>query len=281
MSILEAIIYGIIQGISEFLPISSSGHLALAHNFFGVSDKSYLAFDVLLHLATLLAVCIVYRKDVWLIIKGFFTLLGKLFSGKIFKSNVRKNLKYGEKLFLMLLIATIPLVPISFLADRVEYIQKYSWVIGLLLIINGGMLYISDKFAKHKETLMQSDYQKPFYIGLFQVFGILPGISRSGSTITGGLVFGLDRKDAVKFSFLMSLPAILGACVLKLPDFFSEGMTEELVLPCITGAVTAAIVGFLAIKLLQYIAKNKSFGIFSIYCVIVGITAIAADILIK
>lgn len=275
MTLIEAIMFGIIQGIAEFLPISSSGHLALAHNFFGVNSENNFAFDVFLHLATLLAVCIVYRKDVWQIIKGFFTLLKKLFTGQI-----RKGLDYGEKLFLMLVIATIPLIPIILIEDKVDYLNDISWVIGLLLIINGIMLYLSDKLSKAQEKLTDSDFQKPFFIGLFQVFGILPGISRSGSTITGGLFFGLNRQDAVKFSFLMSIPAILGACVFKLPDFFTVGVSSEMITPMIAGAITAAIVGFIAIKLLQYIAKNKSFGIFSIYCFFVGITAIVADVLI-
>ena len=274
MTSLEAIIYGIVQGITEFLPVSSSGHLALAHNFFGVEGESNIGFVVLLHLATLFAVFFVYYKEVFLIIKSFFTLLAKLFTGRI-----NQGLSYGEKLFLMLVIASLPLIPMSFLADRVEYISGVSWVIGMLLIINGSMLYLADKFSKGKEGLEQSDYQKPFFVGLFQVFGVLPGISRSGSTITGGLVFGFNRQDAVKLSFLMSIPAILGACVFKLPAFFKEGITDNMLVPSILGSITAAVVGFFAIKLLQYIARNRGFGFFSIYCIIIGTTAIIADIL--
>ncbi|PKM62336.1 MAG: undecaprenyl-diphosphate phosphatase, partial [Firmicutes bacterium HGW-Firmicutes-21] len=206
MNLIEAVIYGIVQGVAEFLPVSSSGHLALAHNFFGVEGEGDIGFVVLLHLATLLSVCIVYHKDLLLIIKGFFTLMKKLFTGKIIIGKKNQALEYGEKLFIMLVIASVPLVPMSLLADRVEYISQYSWVIGMLLIINGGVLYISDKLIKKQEDLKNSDYQKPFFIGLFQVFGVLPGISRSGSTITGGLFFGLNRQDAVKFSFLMSIP---------------------------------------------------------------------------
>jgi len=279
MTVAEAIIFGIVQGIAEFLPISSSGHLALGHNLFGAEESNYLPFDVLLHLATLVAVCLVYYRDVWLIIKGFFTLIKKLFTGRLFGKGLREKLNYGEKLFVMLLIATIPLIPISLLTDKVENIQKVTWIIGLLLIINGLMLYLADKMNTGNDDIKKSDLQKPFYIGLFQVIGILPGISRSGSTITGGLFFGFNRQDAVKFSFLMSIPAILGACVLELPDFFSTGISTEMIKPCVAGAISAVIIGFLAIKLLQYIAKNKSFGIFSIYCIFIGITAIAFDLL--
>ena len=136
MSILEAIFYGLLQGVAEFLPISSSGHLALAHNFFGAEDGGYLAFDILLHLATLLAVFIMYRREVLQVIVGFFTLMGKLFSGKLKK----EPFAYGEKLFLMLCIATVPLVPMVILADYVEAVNGISWMIGLLLIFNGFML---------------------------------------------------------------------------------------------------------------------------------------------
>lgn len=280
MSVLQAIIFGIIQGIAEFLPISSSGHLALAHNFFKINSDNGFAFDIFLHLATLISVCVVFRKDVWLLIKGFFSLLLKLFTGKIkFGKNAMQTFAYGEKLFLMLVIASIPLVPAALIEDKVEYISNYSWIIGLLLIINGAMLYISDKLTKSNESIAECDYQKPFYIGLFQLFGVLPGISRSGSTITGGLFFGLNRQDAVKFSFLMSIPAILGACVLKLGDFVKVGMSSDLIKPYLAGAITAMIVGFFAIKILQLIARKNGFSVFSVYCFIVGITALVVGIL--
>ena len=110
--------------------------------------------------------------------------------------------------------------------------------------------------------------------------GILPGISRSGSTITGGKISGFSREEAVRFSFLMSIPAILGACVFELPDMFSEGFDAQMTAPIICGAITAAVVGFFAIKLLQYLTKNKSFTFFAVYCIVIGIIAIAADILI-
>lgn len=280
MTVLQAIIFGIIQGIAEFLPISSSGHLALAHNFFKINDDNGFAFDIFLHLATLIAVCAVYHKDVWLLIKGFFTLTKKLFTGKIkLNGKIKQNFEYGEKLFLMLVIASIPLIPAALIEDKVEYISEYSWIIGVLLIINGGMLYISDKLSKNAESLENCDYQKPFYIGLFQLFGILPGISRSGSTITGGLFFGLNRQDAVKFSFLMSIPAILGACILKADDIIEFGLSGDLLMPYLAGAVTAMIVGFFAIKILQFIARKNGLSVFSIYCFIVGITAVVASIL--
>ena len=285
MTILEAIIYGIIQGVAEFLPISSSGHLALAQNFsdkfFGSGSLSTAAmesnftFNIALHLATLVSVCVVFRKDVLMLIKGCFSFLKKLFTGKI-----KQGLDSGEKLFLMLVIATSPLVPMKLLGvdDMVESLTSFSFAIGLLLIFNGVMLIICDKIKNSTKTAENGGFVRPLGVGIVQAcLGILPGISRSGSTITGGRIFGYSREEAVRFSFLMSIPAILGACVTELPDMFEQGVDMASLMPILVGAVTAAVVGFFAIKLLQYLTKNKSFTFFAVYCIVIGIAAVIAD----
>ncbi len=278
MTIFSAIIYGIIQGIAEFLPISSSGHLALAQNFFGTESVNNFTFNIALHLATLVSVCVVFRKDVMMLAKGCFSLLAKLFKGKI-----KEGLDSGERLFLMLVIATLPLVPIKLLGldDAVESLSTISWAIGMLLIFNGAMLIVSDRLSKGVTTADEGGFKRPLGVGIVQAcFGILPGISRSGSTITGGRIFGYTREEAVRFSFLMSIPAILGACVTELPDMFNEGFDMNMLAPVLVGAVTAAVVGFFAIKLLQYLTKNKSFTFFAVYCIIIGGLAIIADLFI-
>lgn len=275
MGVLEAIIYGIIQGVAEFLPISSSGHLALAQNFFGTETENGFAFSVALHLATLVSVCVVYRADLLVLIKGCFSLVKKLFTGKL-----KQGLDKGEKLFLMLVVATLPLVPVKLLGldDAVEALSGISWAIGVLLIINGIMLFISDRLKSSNITAENGGFLRPLGVGVVQaIFGVMPGISRSGSTITGGRIFGFSREEAVRFSFLMSIPAILGACVFEIPDMFSEGVGTELLVPLLAGALTAAAVGFFAIKLLQYLSANKSFTFFAIYSVVVGAAAIIAD----
>ena len=279
MSVLESVFYGLLQGIAEFLPISSSGHLALAQNLFGANGaegNEYLAFNVLLHIATLVAVCTVYRKDVFLLFKGFFSLCKKLFTGKL---NFKK-LEYGEKLFVMLVIATLPLIPAILIKDLLEAVSSVSWAIGVLLIINGCVLFVSDKLSKGTATIEKSPIKIALYPGIAQVFGLLPGISRSGSTITGGLFGNFKREDAVKLSFLMSIPAILGAFVLEIPDMISEGIATENILPFCIGALVAMISGFGAIKLLQFISRKNGFSYFSIYCVVIGIAAIIADMII-
>lgn len=278
MGVVEAIIYGIIQGIAEFLPISSSGHLALAQNFFGTESQSSFTFNIALHLATLISVCAVYREDVLMLVKGFFSLMGKLFKGKL-----KDGLDKGEKLFLMLVVATLPLVPVKLLGldETVEALSSISWAIGVLLIINGTMLIISDRLRGGRATTDNCGWLRPLGVGIVQAtLGIMPGISRSGSTITGGSIFGFTREEAVRFSFLMSIPAILGACVTELPDMFSEGFGADMALPVIAGAVTAMAVGFFAIKLLQYLTKNKSFTFFAVYCILVGAASVVADLVL-
>ena len=276
MNIFDAVFYGIVQGIAEFLPISSSGHLALMQNFFSKGESSNFAFNIALHFATLLSVCIVYRKDVYAIVKGFFSLVKKLFTGKI-----KQSLNEGERLFLMLCIATAPLVPVKLLGfdEYVEALTGISWVIGGLLIINGVMLFVGDRLKNSNLAVKDGGYLRPLGVGVVQaIIGVMPGISRSGSTITGGRILGYSRESAVKFSFLMSIPAILGASVLELPDMFSQGMGTDMIAPLLVGAAVAAVVGFFAIKLLQYLA-TKNFTVFSVYCIAVGAIAIVADII--
>lgn len=276
MNVLEAILYGLVQGVAEFLPISSSGHLALAQNFFGTkSAEEFFSFNILLHFATLIAVFIVYYKDVGVLFKGFFSICGRAVS----KEKRRKGLDGCERLFIMICIATLVLVPAALLDDKVQALADVSWAIGVLLIINGCMLFVSDRLNKGDKSLDGAPLLSALYIGLFQLGGILPGISRSGATITGGLFNGLERGDAVRFSFLMSIPAILGANVLELADAGSGFFDQVGVLPCAAGMLAAVVSGVFAIKLLQFFAKRSSFTPFAVYSVLVGAAAIVGDII--
>ena len=149
MSVWKAIFLGLLQGCTEFLPVSSSGHLAVAQNFFGFDSGPSVTFTVLLHLGTLAAVCIMYRRDVWMIIKGFFTLVGKLFTGRL----RREGLESGERLFLLLALATLPLLPAVLLESYVESLSAVSWAVGVLLLVNGAILFLSDKLSSGRESL--------------------------------------------------------------------------------------------------------------------------------
>ena len=253
MSIVSAILYGIIQGLAEFLPISSSGHLAIAHGLFGTAnlDTDYFTFDILLHLATLVAVLIVYYKDIFPLIPAFFRVIGKICRGKFRLSECDDN----EKMLIYLVIATLPLVAAVFLNDKVEALSQYVKVVGAILIVNGVVLFLSDRIGKGNKELADVKPKNALAVGLCQLCAILPGLSRSGSTITGGRLCGFTREFAVKFSFILSIPAS------ELPAY---GL----------GMLAAAVTGILAMKLLAYVSKKSNFRIFSLYCVIVGVVAV-------
>ncbi|MGM9648331.1 MAG: undecaprenyl-diphosphate phosphatase [Eubacteriales bacterium] len=273
MSIWESIFYGIVQGLAEFLPISSSGHLAIFQSVFGAADPdANISFNVLLHLGTLIAVFFVYWRDIIGLICSFFTLCGKLLHRNFKLSTYTEN----ERFVIFILIATLPLIPAALIEGYISALSSYIIIVGAILLLNAVLLFFSDKMAKGNKTLGEVKPRNALVVGLCQMLATLPGLSRSGSTITGGLTQGFERPLAVKFSFILSIPAILGACVLKLPDFFQAAATEgsQQMLIYLAGALTAALVGVAAMKLLTYISKKSNFRIFSYYCVAAGLFAI-------
>lgn len=272
MNIFLAIFYGIIQGITEFLPVSSSAHLAIAQNIFNMEniESSHFTFDILLHLGTLVAVFIVYYKDIFELVPAVFTMLGKVFKGKFKLSEYTET----ERFVIFVIIATLPLVAAVFIKDYVEALGSYTKIIGGILLLNGIVLFISDKLEKGTVTLENKKPLHALFVGLCQMCAILPGLSRSGSTITGGLLMGFKREYAVKFSFILSIPAIIGANILSVADVFKNPIPSNYIIPYIAGAVAAAVVGIIAMKLLIYISRKSNFRMFSYYCWAVGILAI-------
>ncbi len=282
MSALEAVFFGIIQGLAEFLPISSSGHLAFFHNIFenmaDLEADSAFTFDILLHLGTLLAVFIVYYKDIWELILAFFSLIKKIFREKFNFKSIK--LSENEKFLIMLFIAILPLVIGAAIEDLVGAVRNYTIAIGVLWLLNGAMLFFSDKVAaaRMKQAPGSTEKSKTFLnalkVGFWQLIAIFPGISRSGMTITGGLLCGFDREYAVKFSFILSVPAILGANILSLTELSSHPVASADIFPYICGMLAALLSGLCAIKLLGYISKKKNFRIFAYYSFVIGIVAI-------
>lgn len=269
MTLIEAIICGIIQGAAEFLPISSSGHLALLHAMFGLSDpETCITFDVMLHLATLAAVICVYFKDVLLLIKAFFTMIGKVFSGK------RKELTGTERFALYIIIATVPLVFAFFAKDTVAGVAADPRTVGALLLINGAVLLIGDRMGKGHATAESLGAGKSLAVGAFQLVAVVPGLSRSGMTVTGGLICGLERRQAVRFSFIMSIPAVVGANIMNAADMLKAPIARSQLGIYAVGMIFAAVTGFFALKLVDFIAKKNRFSIFSIYCFAVGAAAL-------
>lgn len=276
MNYLLSIIYGIAQGLTEFLPVSSSGHLAVFQNEFGkISDSmSSVTFTLLLHVGTLAAVVLVYYKDVWELIKSFFSIVGKIFTGK-FKFS---TLNQSEKFFVLLFMALIPLMLGAVLEGSVEVVSGYTYAVGILWIINGIVLYTLEKLKKTPKDFEQIKPKNAFFVGLYQLAAIFPGISRSGMTITGGIMNGFNREFAVKFSFVLSIPAILGSVlitVLKDAESIAVGGDFGVIL---AGMAAAFFSGLAAIKLLNYITKKSSFKVFAYYCVAIGVVAIALDL---
>lgn len=262
MSIINAIILGLIQGVAEFLPISSSGHLSIVQNLFGLSvaDESHMFFDVLLHLGTLVSICLVYRQDLVDLFNDCVTLVTTN------DAQLRNKSRLGGRQVLMLAISTLPLVLILPFYDMVERLQSYTVFIGLILILTGCMLFVSDKFLPGKKDGKNITVFDALIIGICQCVAVIPGLSRSATTITAGLCCGMDREYAVKYSFLMSIPAVLGANILSFIKLFRYGLNLEYLPAYFIGTAIALVTGVLSIGLLQLIAKKGAFGNFRYYC---------------
>lgn len=274
LSYFMAIFLGLVQGIAEFLPISSSGHLSLLQYFFGVEnvDHDNVFFSVLLHLGTLISVCIVYRKDIVEMIQEFFKGIGALFSPKLRTQEPGS----ARRLVMMVILGTLPLLVIMPIKNVVEELYSNTVFIGLALIITGFVLYLSDQMAKGKKTERNMKVKDALIIGCGQAIAVVPGLSRSGSTIAVGMMCGLKRSFAVRFSFLLSLPAVLGANILSLADAAKAGIDVSLLPKYLIGMVVAGVAGYFAIRLVNGLAKKGKFGNFAFYCWIVGILAIIA-----
>lgn len=272
LSPLSAVFYGIVQGLTEFLPVSSSGHLSILQNMFGTDNfaASYFTFDILLHLATLIAVFIIYWRDIFSLIPAFFTMLGKLFRGKFRLAEYDPN----ERFVIFIIIATLPLFAAVLFKDYIEVLYSSVKIIGVILIFNGVVLFVSDMLARGNKTVTEAKPHNALVVGLCQMCAIIPGLSRSGSTITGGLTQGFTREFAVKFSFILSIPAILGANIIEIPKLLSTPVPQSDIIAYAAGMVAAALAGIVAMKLLIYISRHATFKVFSVYCVVVGTLAI-------
>jgi len=280
MDLLFSALLGIIQGLTEFLPISSSGHLVIFREIFNF-DGTYaggLFFDTILHVGTLISVFIVFRKDVKELIVELFGLIGDLFRGK--KNPVKGN-PY-RRMIIMLLISTLPLFLLVPFVGAIETVMFDNlFVVGIALLVTGGILFISNKLPQGNKDASNAKFRSAFWVGLAQaIAAVFPGISRSGSTIVTGQATGFTREFAAKFSFLMSIIAITGATVVQIPEALEQGTLGNSPLFFIVGAVVAAIVGVFAIKFLLKVFTKGKMHYFSYYCWAVGAIVIAYYFLI-
>jgi len=267
LTLLEGIILGLVQGLAEFLPVSSSGHLAIIQHFFGIDGEKVLPFAVLLHVGTLFSLLAVYYKDLWELVLELTCVFKDIFSGKGLRINANETRKMGY----MIVVATIPTGIIGVLFDDF-FASLYNSMatIGVCLLATGFLLYMVEKMGRKGRQLEGMKFRDAFLVGLFQSVAIAPGISRSGATIAGSLVSGLDRKLAVKFAFLISIPPILGACILEAPAAIEIGLAGQDLIPLIVGVLVSAVSGFVAIKTMIRIVSGKKLYIFSYYTWIVG-----------
>ena len=265
MDILQAIIVGIVQGLTEFLPVSSSAHLIFSQELLGINQPG-IAFDVLLHLGTLLAVIGYFFKDVIEMIRAFFLSIGDIFKGR-FKEGF-KNDQY-KKLAWMVLIGTIPAGLVGvFLKTEIEATFQTLTIPAFFLLVTAFLLYVSQRLNVGSRDIKNTGIKDAIVVGISQAFAILPGLSRSGTTIATGLLLGFDKEFAAKFSFLLAIPAILGATVVQL-DGIGTGI-EHYLLPYFLGFLAALISGYLAISVLLKLIREKSLDFFVYYCLIVG-----------
>jgi undecaprenyl-diphosphatase len=250
MSIIQAIIYGIVQGIGEFLPISSTAHLVLVPWLFGWQDPG-VVFDVALHLGTAAAVILFFFKDWINLIRAGFT---------------KPKTKDG-RLFWLLVLATVPGALFGVLLDKYMENFRNAALIGIMLIVMGIALYAADKYAKREVDISETGAKRSLIIGIAQIFAVIPGVSRSGITMTAGRIMGMTREGIARFTFLMSAPIILGDALYHAKDLIPAQID---MVPFFIAMLTAAVVGAFSIKFLLNYLRNNGFGIFALYRFVLG-----------
>lgn len=270
MEFWMAIVLGMVQGVAEFLPISSSGHLSLLQHFFGMEELDTL-YNILLHFATLIAVCVVYWRDVVDMIVEFFRGIASLFS----RQGGRGNPPEGRRLVLLVILGTLPLFLILPFDDMVEGLGANPVFVSAMLLVTGCILFLSDRYGGGRKTVHTATVRDVLLVGVAQGAATIPGLSRSGTTISAGMALGFDRNFAVRYSFLMSLPAVFGATLLKVVKVAKSGVLDTNLLPMyLTGMVVAGVVGYFSIRLVKLLADKGKFGRFAYYCWIVGVIAL-------
>ncbi len=276
MTFLMSAVLGFVQGVAEFLPISSSGHLTLFQHFFGLEETDNL-FNILLHFATLLAVCLYYLQDVADMILEFFRGVAALFS----RTPSRRNPPEARRLVLLVIVGTLPLFLVLPVEDKIEALGSSPVFVSIALILTGCILYLSDRMGGGRKNARSATIKDVLLVGVAQGCATVPGLSRSGCTISAGMALGFDRKFAVRYSFLLSLPAVLGATLLKVVKTLkaAEPIADGLLPKYLLGMVIAGVVGYFSIRLVNLLASKGKFGAFAYYCWAAGAVSLALSIL--
>ena len=267
MTILQAIILGIVQGLTEFIPVSSSGHLVLVPHFLGWNfphDPAFI-FDVLVQWGTLFAVFIYFRHDLITIATAFI------------KGIIQRTpfADFDSRMGWYLILATLPAVVVGLLCkDMIVQAFANPKMTGVFLLVTAALLVIAETAGHRNRNMEQVTWKDSLWIGFSQVLALLPGVSRSGSTIAGGMTRHLDRSSAARFSFLMSVPVMVGAGVLALKDLADLPAANEFILPLLVGFLAALVSGYLAIRWLIAYLSRHSLYLFAVYCTVLGIVVI-------
>lgn len=275
MNIFEAVLQALIQGFTEFLPVSSSGHLSLFQHFFGISGEEAVTTTIVLHLGTLLAVFIAFHKTIWALILEFFSMVKDIFTGKFKWKAMNENRRF----IMMIVVSILPLFVFYIFKDFFEGISSDMDIIveGLAFLYTSALLFISTKNHKGIKNAGEATAKDALVIGTFQGIALVPGISRSGSTISAGLLCGLKKDSAVEYSFILGIPVILAGALVNFKDL-SESSVEISWLPMIIGFAVAAIAGFLAIKLIKWLVASDKFRIFAYYTLVLGVVVLGIGI---
>jgi undecaprenyl-diphosphatase len=268
LSIFDAIILGILQGLTEFLPVSSSGHLILVEELLHISHDHGIAFEVFLHFGTLLSVVLMFWKEIKSIV---FSFIGGLLKPSSIK-HLFKNDDYF-RLAVFIIIGCIPAGLVGVLFEhQIEILFNDPKFVSVMLLITGLILFLT-KFANPKDD-SKVGLPSTIVIGIAQAIAIIPGISRSGMTISSALFSGVSRQNSAKFSFLLALPVIFGATILKTQELFRSPITSTQLIPLVVGTIIAAVFGYIAIRLVLGLLQKRRFSWFAYYCFLVGIVGI-------
>ena len=275
MTVLSSILLGLIQGIAEFLPISSSGHLAIAEHLLNMSGASEVPefFDVLLHLGTLLAVFVAYWGDIYDMVVEFFCGVRDLA-----RRSTPVPVPPARRMILLIIVGTLPLFAVLPIKDLVEGLGDNMYFVGGALVVTGCLLFASDRVRRGRKSERTATLVDVLLVGVAQAIATCPGISRSGTTITAGCFLGFDRKFAVRYSFLMSIPAILGANILSIGDALETVVWADVPV-YLVGVLVSAVVGYACIRLLKMIADKGKFGFFAYYCWAAGLLTLILTII--
>lgn len=275
MTYWNAVLLGAIQGTAEFLPISSSGHLAVLQKFLAIGDmENHMLFDVLLHLGTLAAVILAFWKDVREAAREGARMLHIRRMPRGMKPNRRER-----RLLSFLLIATLPLIPAAFASSLVESLYENTFFIGFAFILTGFLLLAADRMGHGNKDERSARASDALLVGLAQAVAVVPGLSRSGTTISFGMLRGFDRNFAVRFSFLLSIPAVIGANLVTLVRAIMAGIVWSCVPMYLVGVLCAFVTGYFAIYFLRLVVQRGKFGGFCYYCWGAGLVTLALSLI--